>query len=86
MCVCIYLTQQTILRCERQTLHRLPKSKALVFAFHTYVYPIQSIKDEGLGEELAQAIDGLKEGSAPRMHVYKRGAVWGEAVKAFLRG
>ncbi|BDD56932.1 hypothetical protein MAP00_002347 [Monascus purpureus] len=76
---------QTILRCERQTLHRLPKSKALVFAFHTYVYPIQSIKDEGLGEELARAIDGLKEGSAPRMHIYKRGAVWGEAVKAFLR-
>ena len=79
------LSRQTLVRCERQTLHRLPRSKALVFSFHTYTYPIQSIKDEGSGEDLAQAIDGLKEGSAPQMHFYKRGAVWGEAVKAFLR-
>lgn len=77
--------EQTFLRCERQTLHRLPHSKALVFAFHTYTYPIQQIKDEGLGEELATAIDGLKEGNVPEMHFYKRGSVWGEAVKAFLR-
>ncbi|EHY53638.1 hypothetical protein HRR83_003853 [Exophiala dermatitidis] len=76
---------KTFLRCERQTLHRLPKSQALVFAFHTYLYPIQRIKDEGLGEELATAIDGLKSGNAPQMHFYKRGAVWGEAVKRYLR-
>jgi len=56
-----------------------------VFAFHTYTYPIKEIKEEGLGEELAQAIDGLKEGSVPQIHFYKRGPVWGEAVKAFLR-
>ncbi|KAJ9271783.1 hypothetical protein DTO212C5_2208 [Paecilomyces variotii] len=76
---------QTFVRCERQTLHRLPSSRALVFAFHTYRYPIRDIKDEGLGEDLARAIDGLKEGSVPQMHFYKRGAVWGEAVKAYLR-
>ncbi|KAL1968326.1 hypothetical protein VTN77DRAFT_1855 [Rasamsonia byssochlamydoides] len=75
----------TFLRCERQTLHRLPCSKALVFAFHTYTYPIREIKEEGLGEDLATAIDGLKEGSTPQIHFYKRGPVWGEAVKAFLR-
>ncbi|KAL1987915.1 hypothetical protein VTN96DRAFT_1899 [Rasamsonia emersonii] len=75
----------TFLRCERQTLHRLPRSKALVFAFHTYTYPIREIKEEGLGEELATAIDGLKEGSTPQIHFYKRGPVWGEAVKAYLR-
>ncbi|KAE8327465.1 hypothetical protein BDV39DRAFT_205051 [Aspergillus sergii] len=75
----------TVLRCERQTLHRLPQSKGLVFAFHTYTYPIQMIKDEGLGEDLAAAIDGLKEGNVPEMHWYKRGPVWGEAVKEFLR-
>jgi hypothetical protein len=56
-----------------------------VFGFHTYTYPIQAIKDEGLGEELAAAIDGLKEGNVPEMHWYKRGAVWGDAVKHFLR-
>ncbi|KIW97720.1 uncharacterized protein Z519_01304 [Cladophialophora bantiana CBS 173.52] len=76
---------KTFLRCERQTLHRLPKSKALVFAFRTYLYPIAQIKEEGKGEELAQAIDGLKEGSVPAMHFYKRGVVWGEAVKRYLR-
>ena len=75
----------TFLRCERQTLHRLPQSKALVFAFKTYMYPIREIKEEGMGEELAQAIDGLKEGSVPAMHFYKRGVVWGEEVKRFLR-
>lgn len=25
--------RKTVLRCERQTLHRLPKTRALVFAF-----------------------------------------------------
>ncbi|RAH45023.1 heme-dependent oxidative N-demethylase family protein [Aspergillus brunneoviolaceus CBS 621.78] len=76
----------TFLRCERQTLHRLPETKTLVFTFHTYTYPVRTVKEEGLGEELAQAIDGLKGGSVPEMWWYKRGAVWGEAVKAYLRG
>ncbi|KAJ5924733.1 hypothetical protein N7466_008920 [Penicillium verhagenii] len=76
---------ETVLRCERQTLHRLPDSKALVFSFHTYIYPIRQIKDEGLGEEFAVAIDGIKKGNVPGMHAYKRGNYWGEAVKEFLR-
>ena len=66
-------------------LHRLPQTKALVFSFKTYLYSLKDIKDEGLGEELAQAIDGLKEGSVPAMHFYKRGVVWGGAVKEYLR-
>jgi len=66
-------------------LYRLPRSKALVFAFKTYLTPIKDIKDEGSGEELAEAIDSLKTGSVPQMHFYKRGAVWGEAVKKYLR-
>ncbi|KAL3435791.1 hypothetical protein BDV09DRAFT_65894 [Aspergillus tetrazonus] len=77
--------EDTFLRCERQTLHRLPNSKALLFAFHTYTYPLKDVKEEGLGEELAIAIDGLKEGSVPEIHEYKNGPYWGEAVKAFLR-
>ncbi|KAL5001136.1 hypothetical protein BDV10DRAFT_19893 [Aspergillus recurvatus] len=77
--------EDTFLRCERQTLHRLPKSKALLFAFHTYTYPIRDVKEEGLGEELAVAIDGLKGGSVPEIFAYKNGSYWGEAVKAFLR-
>lgn len=50
------------------------------------MYQISQIKEEGLGEDLAQAIDGLKEGNAPAMHFYKKGVVWGEAVKEYLRG
>ncbi|KAJ5494183.1 hypothetical protein N7463_010270 [Penicillium fimorum] len=75
----------TVLRCERQTLHRLPMSKALVFIVHTYVYPIRQIKNEGSGEDLANAVDGLKRGNVPEIHTYKRGDVWGEALKDFLR-
>lgn len=57
----------------------------MVFAFKTYMYPIREIKEEGLGEELARAIEGLEEGSVPQMMFYKRGVVWGKAVKEFLR-
>lgn len=48
------------------------------------MYPIRDIKDEGSEEDLAQAIDGLRVGNAPGMYFYKRGAVWGEAVKRYL--
>ncbi|KAH5701156.1 hypothetical protein HBI44_045550 [Parastagonospora nodorum] len=78
--------KKTVLRCERQTLHRLPQTRALVFAFKTYQYPIQEVKDEGSGEILAQAIDGLARGSVPDIRIYKKQVVWGEKVKAFLRG
>ncbi|KAJ5094097.1 hypothetical protein N7456_009958 [Penicillium angulare] len=77
--------KQTFLRSERQTLQRLPHSKALVFAFHTYLYPLQQIKDEGLGEELAVAIEGLNKGNVPGIYEYKDGDYWGEATKHFLR-
>ncbi|EKG20183.1 hypothetical protein MPH_02540 [Macrophomina phaseolina MS6] len=78
--------EKTVLRCERQTLHRLPEnSDCLVFAFKTYQYPLRQIKEEGSGEALAEAVDGLAAGSVPRMAFYKRQVVWGEAVKAYLR-
>ncbi|KAI6899049.1 hypothetical protein KC318_g9215 [Hortaea werneckii] len=73
------------LRCERQTLHRLPNTQALVFAFKTYLYTLEEVKDEGLGPELAEAIDGLGKGNVPAINFYKRGVVWGDKVKEFLR-
>ncbi|KAK2877062.1 hypothetical protein FQN49_001446 [Arthroderma sp. PD_2] len=75
----------TFLRCERQTLYRLPKSGAIVFSIHTYRYPIRQIKEEGSGEELAAAIDGIEAGNIPQMGKYKRVPVWGKAVKEYLR-
>ncbi|TID25385.1 hypothetical protein E6O75_ATG04590 [Venturia nashicola] len=74
------------LRCERQTLHRLEKTGALVFGFKTYLYPLQRIKEEGGGEEMAQAVEGLWRGRVSGMAVYKRGVVWGSRVCGFLRG
>ncbi|CEJ61078.1 hypothetical protein PMG11_09622 [Penicillium brasilianum] len=73
-------------RVERQFLHRLPRTRALLFSFKTLLYPLSEIREEGLGEALAEAIDGLKGGNAPGFHFYKRAAVWGESAKAYLRG
>lgn len=73
------------LRCERQTLHRLPETGGLVFAFKTYLYALEEVKLEGSGEELAAAIQGLGEGSVPEMKFYKRGVVWGDKVIDYLR-
>lgn len=49
------------------------------------MYSLEDIKDEGLGLQLADAIEGLKEGNAPGMWVYKGGVRWGRAVCEFLR-
>lgn len=72
------------LRSERQTLHRLPKTKAIVFAFKTYQYELSDIKAEGNGPALAEAIEGLKLGNVPEMAYYKRGVVWGDKVREYL--
>jgi hypothetical protein len=58
----------------------------VVFAFKTYQYPMREVRDEGSGEALCEAIDGMATGSVPGMTVYKKQVVWGEKVKAFLRG
>ena len=50
------------------------------------MYPLQELRDEGSGEILAEAIDGLGLGSVPGIMVYKRQVIWGEKVKVFLRG
>lgn len=74
-------------RCELQTLHRLQGTGALVFAFKTYQYTLQEIKDEGerSAEALAEATEGFARGSVPEMEHYKRAVVWGEVLRGFLR-
>ena len=73
------------LRCERQTLHRLEKTKAIVFAFKTYLYTLDEIKAEGSGPALADSTEGLFKGSVPDMAYYKRAVVWGDKVCEYLR-
>ncbi|KAI1401820.1 hypothetical protein F4819DRAFT_456807 [Hypoxylon fuscum] len=72
-------------RMELQTLTRMPKTRAILFSFKTYVYPVKEIKAEGLGPDLADAIEGLKTGNAPGMWVYKGGIRWGKKVCEYLR-
>ncbi|KAF6809374.1 hypothetical protein CSOJ01_06962 [Colletotrichum sojae] len=70
---------------ELQTLTRLPKTGAVLFSFKTYLTPLEEIKNEGLGPQVADAIDGLKTGNAPGMWVYKGASRWGESVCEYLR-
>lgn len=76
---------QTRLRVECQTLTRLPRTRAVLFSFKTYLFPVQELKDDGVGPALADAIDGLKAGNAPGMWTYKGGVRWGKSVCAYLR-
>ncbi len=73
------------LRVELQTLTRLPETQAILFSFKSYLYPLADIKAEGLGPQLADAIQGLKAGNAPGMWVYKGGVLWGTAACEYLR-
>lgn len=57
---------QVNVRCERQTLHRLPQTRALVFGFKTYLYSLMDLKAEGHVESLhvetnSRQADGEKE-------------------------
>ncbi|KAK4186282.1 hypothetical protein QBC35DRAFT_387524 [Podospora australis] len=75
----------TRFRVELQSLTRLPKTNAICFSFKTFLYPLEEIKDEGLGLDLADAIEGLKAGNAPGMWVYKGSIRWGRAICEYLR-
>lgn len=69
------------LRCERQLFTRLPKSRAIVMLVRTYLTPIKQVRAEGLGPEMAHAIEQLPDDLA----FYKRRQAWGTAVKHYLR-
>ncbi|AEO67850.1 uncharacterized protein THITE_2116980 [Thermothielavioides terrestris NRRL 8126] len=77
--------QEARFRVEQQTLTRLPETGAILFSFKTLLYPLADIKAEGLGPQLANAIEGLKAGNAPGMWVYKGGVRWGRAMCKYLR-
>ncbi|KAL8725251.1 MAG: hypothetical protein Q9181_006485 [Wetmoreana brouardii] len=72
---------QCYLRVERQTLTRLPESKAIVFGIRHYVTPLEEVKKEGNGEQLADAIQTMPE----KLGYYKRRPFWQRDVNAFLR-
>ncbi|KAI3392016.1 hypothetical protein diail_6343 [Diaporthe ilicicola] len=73
------------IRCELQTLSRLPKTGAILFSFKTHLYTLGEIKSEGLGPQLAEAIDGLGQGNAPGMWQYKGAVRLAKKVNEYLR-
>jgi hypothetical protein len=75
----------TFMRVELQTLTRLPQTRAILFSFKTYMYPVKQLKEEGSGPEVADAIEGLGKGNAPGMIMYKGTVRWGKAVVDYLR-
>ncbi|KAI4869178.1 hypothetical protein F4820DRAFT_43906 [Hypoxylon rubiginosum] len=72
-------------RMELQTMTRMPKTRAILFSFKTYLCPVKEIKAEGLGVDLANAIEGLRKGNAPGMWVYKGPIRWAKGVCEYLR-
>ncbi|KAH7027384.1 uncharacterized protein B0I36DRAFT_138045 [Microdochium trichocladiopsis] len=76
---------KAFLRCELQTTTRLPRTRAVLFSFKTFMYPLPELRDEGIGPELADAIEGLRAGNAPGMWVYKGAVRWAEPVCEYLR-
>lgn len=71
---------RSFLRSERQTLRRL-RTGAVVFAVRTYLYPLSDIKEEGMGPQLADAVEAMPESVA----FYKNRPLWGEGFRAWLR-
>ncbi len=41
------------------------------------MYPVRQLKDEGGGPAFADAVDGLADGNAPGMRIYKGSVRWG---------
>jgi len=72
------------LRMERQTLHRLEKTGAIVFGFKTFIEPLSKLREEGSGPALADALNSLGAGSVPAMDVYKNGVIWKEPLTEYL--
>lgn len=74
---------KVFLRCERQCLLRLPRTKSVVFTIRTYLTPMSQIKlEKDCASDLCSAIEHLPPATAH----YKRAEEWGDAVVAYLRG
>lgn len=69
------LASDIIIRRERQTFTRLPKSNAVLFTVRTYMRPLLELGDEEL-HALRSQIWGWEE----EIRSYKGWALWGAAI------
>jgi hypothetical protein len=73
--------EQCYLRCERQSLVSLKKSRAIVFCVRSYMTHLSQIVAEGSGPALADAIESMPE----KLGNYKKRPFWEKDVYTFLR-
>lgn len=71
------------LRVERQTLRRLPRSRALLFGIRTYVTPIRKVTAD---KEVARVLKAQIESYPEDVAGYKNKHVWKRAVMEHLDG
>lgn len=57
--------ERLFVRCERETLRKLPKSGAIVFTIGVHVAPLGTLSDAGVAR-IAQSIEGFMEGEGDR--------------------
>jgi dimethylamine monooxygenase subunit A len=69
------------IRVERQTLRRFPRSQAILFGIHTYIYPLSLL------EKYPQAAQGLLAAMSqipPSIKLYKCLTSLGDVIEAYL--
>lgn len=69
-------------RCERQVLRRLPKSRDILFSIKTYLTPVTKVAEDGGAGNLMGAIRGL----TGDMGYYKGKPIWADVVEHYLEG
>ncbi|KAH8700759.1 hypothetical protein BGW36DRAFT_357407 [Talaromyces proteolyticus] len=73
--------EKCYLRCERQSLVSLKKSRAIVFCVRSYMTHLSHIIAEGNGPALADAIESMPE----KLGNYKKRPFWEKDIYAYLR-
>ena len=71
----------SFLRCEHHTLTCLPKTGVIVFAVRSYLTPLATVREEGLGSGLAEACESMPE----KFALYKNRPTWGASLISWLR-
>ena len=74
--------KKLFLRCEYQTLRKLPKTGCIVFGIRTYMRLMEDLKDRPL-DEVQSLIDSI-EHLDPEYLSYKGGDVWKDASLQYL--
>lgn len=73
---------ECFLRCEHQTLTKLPRTHAVIFTVRSYMTPLHKVRADGDGPALAEAIESMPQGLAG----YKMRQYWGNKVLPWLKG